>query len=696
MDYYNPKYIAQIQKRIMIKIDFHIHTVATKSDAHFTFDINVIQKYINEASLDAIAITNHNMFDLEQYIKIKEVTDKKVFPGIEINLEDGHLLLISKEDDLYDFNEKCREIDKQIILPEDSVSIDSFKSIFLDLNKYILIPHYNKRPSLSDQYIKELSPYIKAGEVNSPKKFTYCIKDDSKLVPVYFSDSRMKSNLENMPVRQTFLACEEVSFGAIKNCLSDKRSVFLSPQDGNNLFSIFDDGQQLSTGLNVVLGERSSGKSYTLNKIHEEYNTSEQRAKYIKQFSLVNRSDEKDAEYFNKSLREKSSLLSSEYLKKFKEVVDDMMEVDLKDDEKKISSYIESLLKNATESAKQDSYSKAKLFNEENFFLKDQENLEKLIASTKNLIANGEYEEIIKKYISTENLIKLYVELMQEYANQKETILKKEWVNEIIGEVKNKLRLRTASTPIEAIDFYQVAMNLKRVEKFETITDLARPNKVFKSKKIQGFEVVARADRFKNTSDLKKLSGIRSSFSNAFQKYDQPYEFLQELKKIEGLPESEYHKFFVNIDYQILNEDGSEVSGGQRSEFNLLQEIEDAQKYDILLIDEPESSFDNLFLKREVNELIRDISKNMPVVLVTHNSTVGSSINPNYILYTEKTKIDGKPKYRIYSGDPSNRYLKSTDGKRINTFNVTIDCLEAGEDTYNKRKESYENLKNRE
>jgi hypothetical protein len=379
----------------MIKIDFHIHTVATKSDSYFEFDINSLVGYVNGASLDAIAITNHNMFDLNQYNQINSSTNKKIFPGIEINLEDGHLLLIAKEDDLYDFNEKCKEVEKLIVTQQDFISIKSFKEIFLDLGKYILIPHYDKDPCLSEKYIKELYPHITAGEVASPKKFKYCIKDNSKLVPVYFSDSRMKSNLST-PVRQTFLLCDDVSFGSIKNCLGDKRKVFLSPEDGNKLFKIFDDGQQLSTGLNVILGERSSGKSHTLDKIYKEYNDSDQQVKYIEQFSLINRSDEKDAEYFNKSLRDKSSLVSSEYLKELREVVNDIIEIDLKEDERQVFDYLESLLKNAKESEKKDSFSKAKLFNEEDFFLPDQKNLEELIDSTKNLIANEEFKEIIK------------------------------------------------------------------------------------------------------------------------------------------------------------------------------------------------------------------------------------------------------------------------------------------------------------
>src|SRR5690606_29354127 len=156
-----------------------------------------------------------------------------------------------------------------------------------------------------------------------------------------------------------------------------------------------------------------------------------------------------------------------------------------------------------------------------------------------------------------------------------------------------------------------------------------------------------------------------------------------ELKNINGLETRDFYRYFVKIDYKVLNKDGFEVSGGERSEFNLLQEIQDAQRYDMLLIDEPESSFDNLFLKNEVNQLIKDISKTMPVVLVTHNSTVGASIKPDYMLYTKKEVVDGKIQYRIYSGAPSSIKLTSTKGENLSTWDATMGCLEAGEDAYN-------------
>lgn len=51
----------------MKKIDLHIHTISTVSDHAFDFSMNALLQYVNTAKLDAIAITNHNIFDVEQF-----------------------------------------------------------------------------------------------------------------------------------------------------------------------------------------------------------------------------------------------------------------------------------------------------------------------------------------------------------------------------------------------------------------------------------------------------------------------------------------------------------------------------------------------------------------------------------------------------------------------------------------------------
>ena len=101
-----------------------------------------------------------------------------------------------------------------------------------------------------------------------------------------------------------------------------------------------------------------------------------------------------------------------------------------------------------------------------------------------------------------------------------------------------------------------------------------------------------------------------------------------------------------------------------------------------------------MFLFNKVIKLIKDISKNMPVVIVTHNSTVGASIKPDYILYTSKIIENGEVRFQIYTGYPSDKHLKGLDGTMRKNHEALLNCLEAGENSYFERGRGYEVLKN--
>lgn len=115
----------------------------------------------------------------------------------------------------------------------------------------------------------------------------------------------------------------------------------------------------------------------------------------------------------------------------------------------------------------------------------------------------------------------------------------------------------------------------------------------------------------------------------------------------------------------------------------------------MLLIDEPESSFDNIFLKNDVNALIKDISKQIPVIVVTHNNTIGASIKPDYIAYTQKIIENKEVVYKVFFGHPTSKFLRNANGETIENLNILFNCLEAGETAYYERKtQAYEILKN--
>lgn len=674
----------------MKKIDLHIHTVPTISDSSFTFSLENFKRYVADAHLDAVAVTNHDVFDGKQFRLIQSALDAVVFPGIEINVEEGHLLVIASSSGVEEFEAKAHLVSQKITKLGDRISVEDLSKIFGDLGNYLIVPHSDKAPSIAGATLDKLRPYVCAGEVDSAKKFVRAIKDDAKLTPVLFSDARMRTDLATLPTRQTFVDCGDLTLSSLKTCFRDKGKVALSKDDGNSLWQVFESGEMLSTGLNVLIGARSTGKTYTLDRLSRTI----ENVKYIKQFSLVQQDEAAYERQFKGDVERRRSVLVDDYLSGLKTVLDEVMKIDLTANEKAVERYVSTLVKSAEEADRRDAFSKTELFDAENFTIGQTKVLQDLIASARQIIENVEFKTIIEKHLDVRALKRLACELIELLWARTLENSKKNLVNEVIKDVKQGLRMRTAAVPVEDVDLYKISIDTKRIQRFRDIVDFLKVETVVFQEGFQGFRVEAKREPFGGAGEIKEVSRVKTSFAAAFRKYGEPYEYLRELMSDESLSRAELYKLFVKITYRILNKDGFEVSGGERSEFRLLQEIADAQNFDILLIDEPESSFDNLFLNSNVNQILKDISETMPVIVVTHNSTVGASVDADFVLYTSKELEQGKAVHRIYSGRPTDKQLLSVDGKTISTHEVMLNSLEAGVVPYESRRRGYEATKN--
>lgn len=670
----------------MKRIDLHIHTVPTSSDSDFTFSRTKLLQYVETSGLDAIAVTNHNTFDEAQFRDISNTLTIPAFPGIEINLEKCHLLLISDGDNLSDFASMADKVTQSIQAPTDSITIEELKTFFGDLRKYLLIPHYKKKPAIQASTLAAIADYASAGEVDSAKKFIRAAKDPTAMTPVLFSDVRISDQLTTFPTRHTFIDCGELTLSAIKACLKHKTKVALSANDGNKLFQIFHDGQMISTGLNVVLGERSSGKTYTLDRIEDANGN----VKYIRQFALVQQDEASYERDFNSDLERRRSTLSDEYLRGFKAIVDDVMDVDVTTNEREVGEYLETLLKSAEDADRRDAYSTTALFNETAFTVSDDTTLKDLFQSVRQLIENVDHRDIIAKHVDLAALRRLACELIELLWDRALQSKKITFVNEIIKDVRQRLKLRSSAVQVKDVDLFTVAMDSKKVARFNEIVEMLKKDAVIFEETIQNFKVITRKRRYSGAGEVKAASREKTAFSGAMKVYDDPYAYLQELKGNESLAKADLYRLFAKISVEILNRHGVPVSGGERSEFRLLQEIKDAQNFDMLLIDEPESSFDNKFLCSEVNEILREIARVMPVVVVTHNSTVGASIGADYVLYARKQVDADGVSYTLYSGHPVDKTLHSTDGDSIANHEILMDSLEAGHNAYEGRRKHYE------
>ncbi|OZT03509.1 hypothetical protein CHL74_10155 [Prevotella sp. 885] len=679
---------------LMKKVDLHIHTISTVKDYPFNFEMDSLVKYVQSQKIDVIAITNHNVFDRKQYEQIcSHLPSTLVLPGIEIDIDGGHALFLSDKEPqaLYAFEAICKQIAPLVNSQDDTIPFEQIETIFKDFSDYLVIPHYDKEPKLPSDTIVKFGANIFAGEVCSVKKFVTALKNRNSLVPVLFSDFRVETLPYGAvyPNRQTYIDINDVTVNNLKLCLRDKAKVGLAPTDGHDLFQWSSSGLCLSTGLNIILGKRSSGKTYTLNRIDKHFGG---KALYIRQFSLLNTKDPNSIEQFEQEDKIKQERIASEYLKPFKEIIEDICQVPTMDsDMYMLEQYMKSLVKYANEQHLNDVYSKTQMFNTPTFQSFELDELKNLIDSTERLITSKTYEKIIEDCLDKNALKILFCRLVEKYRQLYLDNLLIDDVNVALVDIKRNLQMKSSATRIPDIDLYAVLRNNRKRQRFNEVAHNLQKQRIINQRSVSHFTVSTSTRPYFNATDMKQ--GMQVSLVEVFNSYSNPYAFLQKLKGT-AIESTDYYKYFVKVEYKILNSLGAEVSGGERTEFNFLSKVKDAMTHDILIIDEPESSFDNIFLKEEVNTLIKEMSQTMPVIVSTHNSTIGGSIKPDYILYTEKSVVDGYVVYKVYEGRPDSKLLKTPSGDSINNYIITMNSLEAGEAAYNNRKQGYDLLKN--
>ena len=110
----------------MKKVDLHIHTSPSSYERNFQFSLEALKQYVQINKLDIIAITNHNHFDKEQFETISSNLDCVVLPGVEVDIESSHMLVIAPVDKIAELNNSCNYLSNAIHSENDSISYDDF------------------------------------------------------------------------------------------------------------------------------------------------------------------------------------------------------------------------------------------------------------------------------------------------------------------------------------------------------------------------------------------------------------------------------------------------------------------------------------------------------------------------------------------------------------------------------------------
>lgn len=675
------------------KIDFHIHTISSIKDAEFEFSLEWLKKYIEETDLDAIAITNHDLFEKKNFEEITtNLGEVKVYPGIELTLDIGHVNIVFPVaciDELSDFSDWLSGIHQT---QSDSITSEQLCAQLPCWNQGIYIFELGKSKGVKE--IPDIfSNVVCVGGVPNQLRFNIAKNNQEGLVPCLFSDAHAtnqdsgnRNKIENLKNKQTYLQIDSCEFEDIKKCLRDKSKVSINKENLKDVINI--DGVNISSGLNLVVGKRGTGKTYFLNKI-KKY--SDDECYEIKQFETA-RADE----YIEKQRKEQGvkefSSWQERYTKEFSKIKAYIQ--DMHTETNDIEKFLVDVKRFANEMARSNSSQKYLLFQETEFELPNIDYIRNALKNIKEVIDNKEIWSLLKNNSQKRSdFIEVYSELRDIYLKYRQDSELKQKINEIMRNVKSTITAWIGIGNVQECSVNKVIEKQqleKKIDSFLRTIVVATP---LKNDRLHGYQIRVNLVPYESANQFQKAIGTREAVNNDLIKAynDKDFiAFLKNLKQKNFYNEANFAEYLLQKEVKLLDSEGVPASGGQAVGFALMLRLNEAKNKPIILIDEPESSLDNAYIRNELNKELKQLARNSMVVVITHNSTLGTLLEPDYLIITSK---DNDGTYSVKSGEFTSCKIKdSLNGLEEKSYDKFIEAMESGMDSYIKKGEIYANL----
>lgn len=675
------------------RIDFHIHTVPSIKDSDFNFSIEWLKAYVDKTKLDAIAITNHDLFDKNNFEEISEyLPNVKVYPGIELALDIGHVNIVFPcdcIDVLSQFSEWLSNIHQT---QSDSITSEQLREQLPCWDQGIYIFELGKSKG-----VKEIpnifSNLVCVGGVPNQLRFNIAKNNPESLVPCLFSDAHAtnqdsdnRNDIAKLQNKQTYLQIDSCEFEDIKKCLRDKSKVSINKENLKDVVDI--DNVKISSGLNLVVGKRGTGKTYFLNKIKE---FSDDEYYEIKQFETAKADD-----YIEMQRKDQGSIEFSKwqekYTNEFSKIKLYLQDTYTETDD--IENFLVDVKRFATEMARSKSSQKYLLFQETEFELSNINYIRSALTNIKDVIENEEIWNLLNKNSQKKSdFIEVYSELRDIYLKYRKDNELKQKINEIMRDVKSTVTARTGISNVQECSINNIIHKLQLEKKIDSFLNQIIVETPLKNERLHGYQICVNLIPYKNASQFQKEIGTQEAVNNDLIKVYREKDFITFLKRLKQKKfynEANFAEYLLQKEVKLLDSEGVPASGGQAVGFALMLRLNEAKNKPIILIDEPESSLDNAYIKNELNKELKQLARNSMVVVITHNSTLGTLLEPDYLIITSK---DNSGNYSIMSGEFSSSKIKdSINGTEEKSYEKFIEAMESGMDSYTKKGEIYANL----
>ncbi len=713
-----------------MKIDIHTHTKKCKSGDAPTREISPADfcDTILSTEVGIVAITNHNVFDLDQFegIKARMGEGAQVWPGIELDVIDcrsrGHLLVIVSPRLAREFSAAVEKLTKDSSPDNFTATIEEVLENFDDFNPLYIAHYKQKKPNLSDEFLDMLetktnNPGCVIKEVtNSISAGIYISHGHSS---IYGSDIHDWVKYEELSHDLPDLRLPVDSFEHF--CLLLKKdpmtiNTVLDRKTHEDLVLCpFDDGSTLKikafNDINVVFGPKGTGKSCILKAIAKHYSENGIDAGVYE--SASDRLDE----IFDTRGRDLTINLNTHGINYCSDKIEALRgagEVAVTG----LSKYVAYFAARSTNR------------NAKKILLKDIEPEEESSAKREFSEFNdaagktAEFLEFlaenpsVKKELDEEEL----TEVDRILSELLERLRKREWtsfsdwkeiclLNSAIKTFRREVERKTG-TPAKptTTGFRDYAMNRIKIEvnAAEIVksvdTEIPMQTELVGSLGANKGDLQYRTEfKFQNGAitdgALSSLTGVKKKLQKSFVNCvrmiikhayaDDLFQHISELNEIDDVEDiNTVYELLLFKRYFALDGQPYLPSSGESSMVMLQKEL--GTDKEVYILDEPERSLGNEYINDVIVPLIKERARaGKKVFISTHDANIAVRTLP----YSSVYRCHGQAGYSTYIGNPFTNNLVSPDdvGDLLDWKKVSMRTLEGGEEAFGERGKIYGN-----
>ena len=712
-----------------MKIDIHTHTRKTKQGDAPTREIDPakFRQVVSSTAVRIIAITNHNVFDLDQYNEIVQTVagDFQVWPGVELDViaddRRGHLIVIVSPKKAVEFSQVVIEVSTNFTPDSFQISIEKVLEKFDDLHPLYIAHYHQKKPNLLDEDIdyivnttahknrvlKEVTNAVSAGIFISHGHASI-FGSDIKNWGDYRVESESLPDLR-LPVEsfEQFCLLLQKDQVTINTLLKRKQPeiIIITPfSDGLSIeLTVYDD-------INVFFGSKGTGKSDILSAIASYYSN---KGIVCKKFESgkIKLKDEYDLK--GKQLKVDLNDYEINYCQKEIESLRSASEVGVSNLSRYLLFFSETLTNKNSQKIKIKDFKELNSRKINNQFQKVLE-ADNHISEFINFLKESDEikgvldSEEIKKLLSI--LIKASSKLESKGFGLFASARAGQLFNSLINKFKSEIS-RKAGTPDKpgSTGFREYAFNRIEIDtaaqtiltnitksldlRDAYIGDLGDKGQLYCRTELffqDGTTVDNRFSPLKkiNKKPLKEFSRcIKSIKTNSFT--DSLFNDIAKLNRVEHVDDipTILELLLFNRSFVI---DGKEYEPSTGEESMILLHRELSEEKDIYILDEPEKSLGNEYINNVIVPLIKEKAKiGKKIFIATHDANIAVRTLPYNSIYRHHDQ-EG---YKTYVGNPFSNSLigLAKADKELDWKDVSMRTLEGGKDAFGERGQIYGN-----